>query len=197
MIAAVVLAAGRSQRMGRPKMLLPWGKTTVIGQVVETLARAGVTEIVVVAGGERAEMEKALQGTPARVVYNPEYRDDEMLHSFQAGLSTLLNREVSAVLVALGDQPQIEEKVVRSVLKERPADPHRIVVPSYRLHRGHPWLLPRAWWEAVMALEPPTTLRDFLNKHEGMIDYLEVDTPTVLQDLDTPDDYRRSAPAAQ
>jgi len=183
--------------MGQPKMLLPWGETTVIGQVVETLARAGVTEIVVVAGGERAEVEKALQGTPAQVVYNPEYRDGEMLHSFQVGLSNLLVRDISAALVVLGDQPQIEEKVARSVIEGQPADPYRIVVPSYRLRRGHPWLLPRAWWEAAMALKPPKTLRDFLSEHEGMIDYLVVDTPTVLQDLDTPDDYRQSAPAAQ
>lgn len=193
MITAVVLAAGVSRRMGRPKMLLPWGETTVIRRVVDTLIAAGLDEVVVVTGELRAEVEAALSAMPARVVYNPEYRDGEMLRSFQEGLA-VLGEKPSAALVALGDQPQIEAAVVRAVLDARLKDPLRIVVPSYRQRRGHPWLLPRAWWDEVRGLRAPATLRDFLNAHAADIEYVAVDSPGILQDLDTPDDYARSQP---
>ena len=70
-VAAVVLAAGQSRRMGRPKLVLPWGDTTVIGRVVQALLEAGLNEIVVVTGGARRQVEAALAGLPVRPVFNP------------------------------------------------------------------------------------------------------------------------------
>jgi molybdenum cofactor cytidylyltransferase len=62
-------------------------------------------------------------------------------------------------------------------------------VPSYQLHRGHPWLVSRALWPAVFALHSPETLRDFLKQHAAQITYLPVESASILQDLDTPEDY--------
>ena len=89
MIAAIVLAAGLSKRMGRPKLSLPWRDTTVIGQVVAVLTAAGVNEILVVTGGARQEIETALSATPARLVFNPRFEASEMIDSLQVGLEGL------------------------------------------------------------------------------------------------------------
>jgi len=194
MIAAIVLAAGKSERMGLPKMNLPWGETTVIGQVVITLVQAGVDEIVVVTGGARNKVESALNdlpsGLPLRTVFNPHYDDGDMMLSFKAGLSTL-DEQVEAALFTLGDQPQVDVGVVQSILAEFKTTHAPLIVPSYKLRRGHPWLVARPLWPALLKLREPKTLRDFLTKYSFNIHYVLVDTDSILQDLDTPGDYQK------
>jgi len=193
MIAAVVLAAGRSQRMGRPKLALPWGATTVIGQVVEVLRLAGLEQIIVVTGGAHQEVVAALQSQPVYIVFNPDYASGEMIRSLQVGLAACDER-VEAALVVLGDQPQIEATVVRSVMAAHEQEARPLVAPSYQMRRGHPWLAARPLWGALLALRPPATLRDFLEEQAGSVWYVQVDTPTILQDLDTPEDYLHFRP---
>lgn len=196
-IAAIVLAAGQSRRMGSPKMVLPWGETTVIGQVVCTLASAGVDEIVVVTGGARELVEAALAQLncekPVRSVFNAQFAQGEMLSSVQTGLRSL-DESVDAALIALGDQPRIQAEVVTGLLSAH-AQGAQLVVPSYKMRRGHPWLVSRRLWGSLLALHGAQTLRDFLNSQAGAITYLEVDTDSVLMDLDTPEDYQRSQPS--
>ncbi len=193
-IAAVVLAAGRSVRMGQPKMVLPWGESTVIGRVVQVLARAEIQPIVVVTGGARRQVEAALSGKAVQLVFNPRFAQEEMLISLQIGLRSL-GEEPTAALVVLGDQPQIELDVVQSILARYRSQRAALVVPSYQMKRGHPWLVERRLWQAIFDLTPRRTLRDLLNTYADQIDYLNVDSPSVLRDLDTPEDYRRQRPA--
>lgn len=196
-IAAVVLAAGSSRRMGSPKMVLPWGETTVVGQVVCTLASAGVDEIVVVTGGARQLVEAALAkldcAKQVRSVFNSQYAQGEMLSSVQAGLRSL-DESVDAALITLGDQPKIQPVVVEGLLKAY-AQGAELVVPSFKMRRGHPWLVDRRLWHDLLALHGSQTLRDFLGPHANAITYLEVETDSVLMDLDTPEDYQRSLPS--
>ena len=191
MISAVVLAAGRSQRMGQPKMALPWGDSTVIGRVVQVLSQAGVSDILVVTGGGSAAVHAALQESAARLVHNPAYAAGEMLSSLQVGLASL-PEDCEAALVALGDQPQIQLQVVVGLLERYRSSRSALVVPSYRMRRGHPWIAARSLWPDIQVLSPPQTLRDLLQDKAGQIDYLEVDTDSILADLDTPDDYQRA-----
>lgn len=193
MIAAVILAAGRSRRMGRPKLNLPWGETTVIGRVVEVLLSAGVTEQVAVTGGARAEVEQALQPYPVRLVYNKLYAQEEMLTSFQIGLRALAE-SCDAALICLGDQPQIEKPIVVRILQEYRHSGRDLIVPSYQMRRGHPWLLGRRYFPEILAMGPGRTLRDFLNHNQEDIYYLSVDSPSILMDLDTPDAYLKMRP---
>ena len=193
-ISAVVLAAGRSRRMGEPKMILPWGETTVIGQVVKILNQAGVEEILVVTGETHPRVALALQDQPARLVRNPSSSEEDMLDSLQLGLSSL-DDTVQAALVVLGDQPQIEESVVKMVLAGYRFSHPPLVVPSYQMRRGHPWLIDRQLWPQVLGMRPPGTLREFLQAHGDLIRYIVVETPSILQDLDTPEDYQRYRPS--
>jgi len=193
MIAAVVLAAGLSRRMGRPKMTLPWGETTVIGQVVQVLDLAGVDEILVVTGGARQQVEAALSGLPVRVSFNPRFSEDEMLFSLKIGLSSL-GTNIEAALVVLGDQPQVQPLVVRKILETYQQTGASLIIPSYKMHRGHPWLLARTLWLSIIELQSDKTMRDFINQHADQISYLDLETPSVLRDLDTPEDYHREHP---
>jgi molybdenum cofactor cytidylyltransferase len=193
MISAVVLAAGRSQRMGRPKMTLPWGSTTVIGRVVQVLGQAGVDDILVVTGGAHAEVETVLLGSPARLVFNPRFTEGGMADSLQVGLAHL-PEATEAALVALGDQPQIQPEVVIALVARYLEDRPPLVVPSYAMRRGHPWIVARSLWTFVQSLGPSQTLRDLLHSQAELVAYLAVDTDSVLADLDTPSDYERERP---
>jgi molybdenum cofactor cytidylyltransferase len=179
--------------MGRPKMILPWGQTTVLGQVLSTLEACGVHPIVVVTGGDQQLVEQVVASCPVQTVFNPSFEREEMILSLKVGL-TQLPDTCQAVLVVLGDQPQMQPAVVQQVMDAFWAGGASIVVPSFHMRRGHPWLLARRLWPSVHALEAHETLRDFLNSSASQIQYLVVNTESVLSDLDTPDEYARQRP---
>lgn len=187
-VAAVVLAAGRSRRMGQPKPVLPLGGTTVLEQIVRALREGGVETVLVVTGHARDQVAALAGRAAAREVHNPDYARKEMLSSVQVGLRAL-PQGVDAALICLGDQPRLRARVVRAIIAA--CAPDRIVVPSYRMRRGHPVLLPRAFWPEVLAAPPGSTLRDVLHRHEGAITHVVVDDESVLADMDTPEEYER------
>ena len=195
-ISVILLAAGLSSRMGRPKLLLPWGGTTVLGQVVSTFAAAGMEAIVVVTGGAREDVERLAAGLatnyPVRTVYNPEFARGEMLSSIQAGLAAL-DSQTSAALIGLGDQPQVREETVRCICATFIRTRSPLVIPSFQNRRGHPWLAARSIWPKILALPISTTPRQFLNNYAGQVEYVAADE-SILQDLDTPEDYARQRP---
>jgi molybdenum cofactor cytidylyltransferase len=190
MISAIVLAAGESKRMGQPKMLMPWGESTVLQTVIATLQAAGVTEIHVVTGGARRQVE-ALVGRSVQTIFNEDYANGEMLGSIQTALKVQLP-EATATLICLGDQPQLREGSVQKVCETFVNSHASIVVPSYSMHRGHPWLVARPLWGELMEMKAPLSARDFLKKYSDQIKYVEIDTATILEDLDTPEDYLKS-----
>lgn len=189
-VGAVVLAAGASRRMGQSKMLLPWGQTTVIGKVVQTLLEVGIIHPVVVTGRAVDEIHTVLAGFPVQWAHNPRYETTEMLRSLQIGLRQV-SEEIEAFLVVLGDQPQIESSIVRSILVESRATALPLLIPSFQQRRGHPWLVKKSLWPDLLALDEHATLRQFLNAHADQIKYLNVASDSVLMDLDTPEDYAR------
>jgi molybdenum cofactor cytidylyltransferase len=196
-VSAILLAAGESKRMGRPKMLLPWGNSTVLGQVVATFAAAGIGDLVVVTGGARREVEALVAELaadfPVRPVFNPRYRSGEMLSSIQAGLAALAPGQ-EAALVGLGDQPQVREAVVRHICAVFSATNAALVIPSFDNRRGHPWLAARSLWAEFLALPQTTTPRQFVQSHTAEITYLTVEDDSILRDVDTPEDYARQRP---
>ncbi len=104
---------------------------------------------------------------------------------------------IQAALVVLGDQPQIEESTVREMLELYQREKPAVIVPSYHMRRGHPWLIEKKLWPDIQNMAPPATMREFFQQHSQIIRYLEVDTASVLSDLDTPEDYAKNKPAPQ
>lgn len=186
-ISAIILAAGKSKRMGQHKMLMPWGDTTVLEKVIQTLRSSEMEDIVLVTN---IEISSTLKLHEERIVFND---DNEMLTSLQLGLRSQ-KPSAQAALICLGDQPQIEERSVRSVCEAFQKRNSDLVVPSYQMRRGHPWLAARPLWEEILAMQAGS-MREFLKAHTGEIEYVNVDTPTILQDLDTPEDYLKYKPS--
>jgi molybdenum cofactor cytidylyltransferase len=192
MISAIVLAAGESKRMGQPKMLLPWDRSTVLQTIITTFQAAGIKDILVITGGAHNQVD-ALIGPTVQTVFNENYARGEMLSSIQTGLRFKL-REAQAALIGLGDQPQVQARTIQHILQEYKQTNASLIVPSYKMRRGHPWLVARELWEEILKMRPPESAREFLNRHGKDIHYVQLDTPTVLQDLDTPEDYLKSQP---
>jgi molybdenum cofactor cytidylyltransferase len=182
--------------MGRPKLILPWGKTTVLGQVVETFALAGIKGILVITGGTRepveAEVARLTEKYPVWAVYNPEFARGGMLSSIQAGLAAL-EPEACAALIGLGDQPQVREETVRHISDVFVHTGSPLVIPSFQGKRGHPWLVARSLWPEILALSISTTPRQFLNAHANQIEYVVAEEST-LKDLDTLEEYDLQKP---
>ncbi len=193
MISVIILAAGQSKRMGQPKMPLPWVDDTVLGHIINVFRAAGTQDILVITGGAREAVESIAQANKARTIFNREYARGEMLSSLQVGLRAL-GLETEAALVALGDQPQIQEETIRLIVDIYAQTASPLIVPSYQMHRGHPWLIAREHWAEILGMDTPETPRDFLNRHSAQIQYVEVDSSTILEDLDTMEDYARSNP---
>jgi molybdenum cofactor cytidylyltransferase len=193
MISAIILAAGQSKRMGSPKMLLRWGKQTVIERVIRTFLAAGIEDIVVVTGGAGEQVSRTIEQYPVRTIFNSQYAAEEMLVSLQCGLRVLMP-QTEAALIGLGDQPQIQEETVRMLCEAYAESKSTLIVPSFRRRRGHPWLVTRTLWAELLVMSSSESPRDFLNRRAAEIQYVDVDTPSILTDLDTPGDYENSHP---
>jgi molybdenum cofactor cytidylyltransferase len=195
-ISAILLAAGASRRMGQPKLILPWGDTTVLGQVVATFSAAGIEKILVVTGGARQQVEglvtQLAKTFPVRVCFNPNHASGGMLSSIHAGLAGL-GPEVCAALIGLGDQPQVREATIRAICTAYLQTKAELVFPSFKNRRGHPWLASRLSWSEIMALPQSTNPRHFINGYSGRVEYVEADE-SIMHDLDTPEDYQHQQP---
>ena len=138
MICAVVLAAGRSRRMGTQKLLLPYAGSTVIGHIVEQIDKSAVQRTYVVVGSDRDAVSEAVSKHSVETVVNPD-PDSEMLDSTRCGLRAL-PAECRAVLLVLGDQPGISSALVEALAKAFGRSDEGIAVPTYDGRRGHPLL---------------------------------------------------------
>jgi molybdenum cofactor cytidylyltransferase len=194
MIAAIVPAAGYSQRMGTQKLLLPFGDTTIIGQVVDELLRSRVGEVYVVVGHQAERLKAALSGRRVSIVVNPEYAQG-MLSSVRCGLRAM-SPSCEAVLVALGDQPAITVELVDAMVEAFRTGRHRIVVPVHGGRRGHPLLFSAEYCQEILRQHDDLGLRGLLRAHPDDVFELPVSTPAVLSDIDYPEDYQRERASA-
>ena len=177
--------------MGRFKPLLPWRDRTVIEAVAAALAEGEASPIYVVTGHRGAEIAEQLIGGPAEAVFNPDYRLNEMLRSYQVGIEYLCNNKVpvQGALLALGDQPHIPASVIRQIINRGQVEPGALVVPSYKRRRGHPVYLPKWAFARLLELEKGQSLRTLLDSVEDRIVYENVDSDCVRRDMDVPAEY--------
>lgn len=188
MIAAVVLAAGLSSRMGQSKHLLPWlNDQTVIEQILAQVIAADVPAIYVITGNRAEEVTAKAQAMGVEAIYNLDYATGEMLSSLKTGIRQL-PAEVEAMLVVLGDQPRIRADAMQQIMAAFTAGKGKIIVPRYQGQRGHPILISRAYFAELRALPPDGAPREVLARHADQVYLLDLDT-SAPGDLDTPEDY--------
>jgi molybdenum cofactor cytidylyltransferase len=150
-------------------------------------------EIVVVTGRDADQISKLIYGKKIQTIFNPEFTNGIMVTSLITGLRELQGK-VDAALMVLGDQPQMKESTVNRVVEAWKLSPDSLCIPSYQMRRGHPWVIPARLWDGLFTLEPHQTMRDFIRMNEREIRYVLVDTPTILADLDTPEEYKNQKP---
>lgn len=191
-IAAVVLAAGRSARMGEPKQLMRVGGRAALELMLERVRAARLEETVLVLGfaAEAIRREIAtelIEGV--RVVVNPRF-EEGMASSLREGLSAL-RADVDAALIVLADQPFVQTGTMDRIVEQYRATRGEIVIPAYKGKRGNPVLLGRKIFAGAMALTGDTGCRAIFAQHVSGIVEVDVDDPGILQDMDTREDYER------
>lgn len=195
MIYALIPAAGHSSRMGRPKLALPLAGRTVLEHLVGAVRHAGVDPILVVVGPHVPQLVPLAEAAGASALLLPS-ETSGMRATVQAGLGWLEKqfrpRAEDFWLLVPADHPTLEPPVIRHIIQARPPDPrHSIVLPTYRGQRGHPVLIAWKHVARIRTLPPEQGLNVYMRQQEGEIFELPVDSPAVVTDLDTPEDYER------
>jgi molybdenum cofactor cytidylyltransferase len=186
-IAAIVLAAGASTRMGRQKLTLPMPDGRALVRVaVEQVLAAGLDDVIVVLGSEADAVGEALAGLPVRTVFNPKYAEGQST-SLAAGVDALRPGTAAAV-VALGDQPLPDSEVVRRLVAAFRETGRPIATPVYRDGRGNPVLFAAALFGELRAVAGDQGGRDVIARDPSRVAEVPVVGP-MPADIDTPRDY--------
>jgi molybdenum cofactor cytidylyltransferase len=185
-ITAILLAAGRSRRMGALKPLLPFGETTVIRSCVEHLVSGGVDEIIVVVGHQAEDVKSHLENLNMSFVFNPD-PDSEMSASISCGLQAI-GPQTGAVLIMPADHPAVGPEVMRKLIEHWKAG-FSLVVPEYKGHGGHPVLVDLSYRAELAQLDPLQGLRALFAAHRNQVRRVPVASRYIARDLDTWDDY--------
>jgi molybdenum cofactor cytidylyltransferase len=194
-IASIVLAAGRSSRMGpRNKLLEQIGGEPMVRRVAAVANGSGAKPVVVVTGYEAAEVGAALQGLGVTLILNPDYA---------AGLSTSLRAGVGALptgidgaLILLGDMPEVEGSVLGALVAAFTGE-RAICIPVRHGRRGNPVLWGSRYFPEMMALTGDFGAKPLMARHQAQIIEVEVATDSIFHDVDVADDLARLKPPAE
>jgi len=194
MIPALVLAAGRSSRMGRAKATLPVDeRDTFLSRIVRTLLAAGVDDVVIVLGHDANLIAGSFTTSllPARFALNREY-DRGQLSSIRTGLAVVDRPGVTAVLVALVDVPLVAESTVRAILARYRETGAPIVRPVHGHRHGHPILIDRSLFDLVRSSDDALGLKPIVRAHASAAGDVTVDDEGAFMDIDTIEEYQRA-----
>ena len=187
-MAAIVLAAGRSARMGGTNKLLAQFKgVSMITHVIRNLCDSSVEPIIVVTGHERQQILQALAGETFSSVHNPDYATG-LSSSLRHGLAAL-PRDLDAFLIALGDMPRVDAThITRLIRAFDPAKGREICLPVFRGQRGNPVLWAKRFVPEMMRISGDAGARALLETHASVVYPVQMDDTGVLVDVDTPED---------
>jgi len=187
-LAAVVLAAGKSERMGRNKLLLEVAGRPILSRILDAISASTVEELIVVLGHRPEELERIAEAHGAEVVLNPAY-EEGMTSSFRAGLRMV---SADAAFLVLGDQIGLEAGLLDRMAAAMEADPEALIVsPVHGGRRGHPVLFRRPLFQEILGLGPGETVRDVVLGHDADHRLVEGGVWCVL-DIDTPEEYEEA-----
>ena len=195
----ILLAAGRGRRMGGTKQLLPWraadGTKPVVAAAFDAIAVVCNT-IIVVLGHQAAAVSDALGRRPFHPVKSDP--DADMFCSVRAGLRAAQHKNPRAdILLQLGDHPEVRKQTLDALLELSATQPDRAVIPEYDGRGGHPILIPASLIGVVLGYDGPNGLRQFWATHPDRCFRIPVADPSVVLDLNTPDDLGTNGRSAQ
>ena len=190
MIGGLILAAGESSRMGRDKALLTYRGRTFLDSIIHTLRDAGIERIAVVLGHHAEEIQKATNLEGVEIVLNSEYRRGQT-SSLQGGLRALESPNLEAVVLCLVDHPAVSATTVRKLTQSFRQSPAPVVIPTYQGQRGHPVLIGRVVFPALLSLAPSEGANTIIRSHGDATQFVEVDDPGILLDVDDPETFQQ------
>jgi CTP:molybdopterin cytidylyltransferase MocA len=188
MIAGLILAAGESSRMGRDKALLDYRGRTFLDTIVTTLRAAGIERIGVVLGHHATEIQQAVKFEGVELVINLDYRRGQT-SSLQAGLRTMENSDLEAVVLCLVDHPGVAPATVRTLIDSLRQSGAPVVIPTHQGQRGHPVVIARALFPELLSLGPDEGANLVARRYRDATRFIEVEDKGVLLDVDEPADY--------
>lgn len=188
-VVAIVLAAGESSRMGRPKPLLQLNGDTFLGHLLAELRASRVNRIVVVLGHRPEAILDAVPEVAPIAVINPDYRLGQ-LSSFQVGLEAV-GDDLDAVLVCLADHPFISGALIDTIILGHEQTSRPIVIPTHHGRRGHPTLFARTLFAELRAAPPELGARAVVRAHAHEVLELPTEEAGILADVDTPEQYQQ------
>jgi CTP:molybdopterin cytidylyltransferase MocA len=194
MIPAVVLAAGRSSRMGRAKATLPLDeRDTFLSRIVRTFLAAGIDDVVVVLGHDAELIADSFTTSllPARFTLNRDY-DRGQLSSIKTGLALIDRPGIAGMLLTLVDVPLVSETTVRSIVARFRASGAPVVRPVHGSRHGHPILIARSLFDLVRSSDDQQGLKPIVRAHASPAGDVEVNDEGAFVDIDTMDEYRRT-----
>lgn len=186
-VSALLLAAGRSRRMGAFKPLLPFGNKSVIQTCIDNLRAGGANDIVVVLGHRGDELKEHLKDSQVTFVTNPD-PDSEMSASIACGVGQI-PQSARAAIIALVDHPAVSPDVV-SRLIDGWSSGARLVIPTWQDRGGHPVLVDLSFRDELTSLDSALGLKSLFEAHQDQVKRLAVENSFIARDMDTWEDYR-------
>jgi len=188
MINAIILAAGASERMGKPKPLLRFNDKTFLDQIISVLKRSEADRITVVLGAEAEKIKKTIDLSGTSIVINKDYQKGQ-LSSLILGIEQT-PQETEAILICLVDNPFITKEVVNKIISKFKETNNPIIVPVFNKKRGHPTLFSRSLFNELLNAPEEQGARYVIYSNEEKILELETSENGILIGIDTPDDYK-------
>lgn len=188
MINAIILAAGQSQRMGKPKPLLKFEDKTFLEQIISVLKLSDADRVTVVLGAEAETIKKSIDLSGTNVVINKDYQKGQLSSLIVAIKDTPDETEV--ILVCLVDNPFITRKVVNEIITKFKETNKPIIVPVFNKERGHPTLFSKSLFNELLNAPEEQGARYVLYSNEEKILELETSESGILIGIDTPADYK-------
>ena len=189
-VSGVILAAGRSQRMGRPKALLPIFGTTFLEHIVDQVRASRLVDLKIVLGHRPESILDRLPDLRSASVINSRYHEGQ-LSSLQTGIRALDPKTCDGLMLFLVDHPLVDRTLIDALLDCFSQGGHPIVIPSFQRRRGHPVLFARELFPELLATSPDEGAIAVVREHRQQIHHLEWKSDEILIDVDTPEAYQR------
>jgi len=189
-VAALILSAGSSRRMGSPKALLRIGKHTFLQHLIHVICEAGLTNKIVILGHESETIRESLTSFDGIIIVNDEWERGQ-LSSIIAGIKNLDRTNCLGVLICPVDHPMISSELVKRLLAAFHQTKKKIIIPEYHGRKGHPIVISSELFPEINNASLEIGLREVVHAHKNDIELVSTEEEGVIVNIDTPEDYRR------
>jgi molybdenum cofactor cytidylyltransferase len=189
-ISAIILAAGKSTRMGKQKLRMQLGQRSILEHTVDNYLNAKIDEVVVVVGYEANEIKQLLAHKPLIIIHNPRYNDG-IGTSISAGIQ-YVKESAQMLVIALADQPYIRSDIINFLVDKHRDSNKGITVPVYKGTRGNPVIFSSSYRKELLELQGDTGGRQVTDRHPDDVLEIDMEFEEVTIDIDTMDSYYKA-----